>query len=70
MKRHFKSGMLQSWNKFCFTGGVLEMAIELPGDAHSGGKSIELGGYKRLTAGIVPIEFLNYIQQQYIHINT
>lgn len=43
--------MVQTWNKFCFTGGVLEMAIELPGDAHSGGKSIELGGYKRLTAG-------------------
>ena len=29
--------MVQSWNKFCFTGGVLEMSIKLPGHAHSGG---------------------------------
>jgi beta-glucan synthesis-associated protein KRE6 len=29
--------MVQSWNKFCFTGGVLEMSIKLPGHATSGG---------------------------------
>ena len=25
------SGMMTSWNKFCFTGGILEAAISLPG---------------------------------------
>ena len=35
--KNYTSGMVQSWNKFCFTGGVLEMAIELPGEAESGG---------------------------------
>ncbi|KAG9048977.1 hypothetical protein FS837_011528 [Tulasnella sp. UAMH 9824] len=28
----FKSGMLQSWNKFCFTTGYIEVNISLPGD--------------------------------------
>ena len=27
----YKSGMLQSWNQFCFTGGYIEVAITLPG---------------------------------------
>lgn len=35
-------GMVQSWNKFCFTGGVLEMSIKLPGSADSGGTCILL----------------------------
>lgn len=29
--KNFKSGMLQSWNKFCFTGGIVEAEIQLPG---------------------------------------
>lgn len=29
--KNYTSGMLQSWNKFCFTGGVLEMSVQLPG---------------------------------------
>eukprot|EP00600_Ochromonadales_sp_CCMP1393_P003710 CAMPEP_0174993998 /NCGR_PEP_ID=MMETSP0004_2-20121128/23383_1 /TAXON_ID=420556 /ORGANISM="Ochromonas sp., Strain CCMP1393" /LENGTH=562 /DNA_ID=CAMNT_0016248169 /DNA_START=58 /DNA_END=1746 /DNA_ORIENTATION=- len=37
LTKNYSSGMLQSWNKFCFTGGVLEMSIELPGHADSGG---------------------------------
>jgi beta-glucanase (GH16 family) len=37
--KNYTSGMVQSWNKFCFTGGILEMSIELPGEAESGGKS-------------------------------
>jgi len=28
---HFRSGMLQSWNKLCFKGGILEASISLPG---------------------------------------
>lgn len=35
--RNYTSGMIQSWNKMCFTGGVLEMRIKLPGHADSGG---------------------------------
>lgn len=35
---NYTSGMIQSWNKFCFTGGVLEMSIKLPGGhADAGG---------------------------------
>ena len=37
MKRHFKSGMLQSWNKFCYTGGILEVDVQFPGDGSIGG---------------------------------
>jgi len=28
----YKSGMIQSWNKFCFTGGLIEANVSLPGD--------------------------------------
>lgn len=35
--KNYTSGMIQTWNKFCFTGGVLEMSIELPGESDSGG---------------------------------
>jgi beta-glucanase (GH16 family) len=37
MSRHFKSGMLQSWNKFCYTGGILEIDLQLPGRHDVGG---------------------------------
>lgn len=33
----FKSGMVTSWNKFCFTGGYIEAGIKLPGDAATPG---------------------------------
>ena len=29
--KNFKSGMVQSWNKFCFTGGIVEVRAKLPG---------------------------------------
>lgn len=35
--KHFKSAMMQSWNKFCFTGGIVEIDVILPGDPHIGG---------------------------------
>jgi len=35
--KHFQSAMLQSWNKFCFTGGVMEAEIALPGRHNIGG---------------------------------
>ncbi|ORY70810.1 glycoside hydrolase family 16 protein [Leucosporidium creatinivorum] len=34
---NFRSGMLQSWNKFCFTGGYIEVSIRLPGSGAIGG---------------------------------
>ncbi|ORY07190.1 concanavalin A-like lectin/glucanase [Basidiobolus meristosporus CBS 931.73] len=27
----YRSGMVQSWNKFCFTGGIIEVNVSLPG---------------------------------------
>lgn len=35
--KNYTSGMVQTWNKFCFTGGVLQMSIRLPGKHDSGG---------------------------------
>lgn len=34
---NFQSGMLQSWNKLCFTTGILEASISLPGDGKTPG---------------------------------
>lgn len=31
--KNYTSGMVQTWNKMCFTGGVLEIAVEMPGAA-------------------------------------
>lgn len=36
-QKHFKSAMLQTWNKFCFTGGIVEAEIQLPGKHNIGG---------------------------------
>ncbi|RXW16033.1 hypothetical protein EST38_g9828 [Candolleomyces aberdarensis] len=33
----YKSGMVQSWNKFCFTGGLIETSVRLPGSNSIGG---------------------------------
>lgn len=33
----FQSGMLQSWNKFCFTGGIIEAELQFPGRHDTGG---------------------------------
>ena len=35
--KNFKSAMLQTWNKFCFTGGIIEAEIQLPGVSNIGG---------------------------------
>ena len=35
--KHYQSGMLQGWNKFCFTGGILEIRARLPGNPQIGG---------------------------------
>lgn len=35
--KDYKSGMLQSWNKFCFTGGIMEVDVIFPGEPLIGG---------------------------------
>lgn len=35
--KYFKSGMVQSWNKFCFTGGIIEVDMIVPGHPYIGG---------------------------------
>ncbi|EAU87725.2 hypothetical protein CC1G_08761 [Coprinopsis cinerea okayama7 len=34
---NYTSGMVQTWNKFCFTGGLLEAAVRLPGNTNAAG---------------------------------
>ncbi|XP_006455620.1 hypothetical protein AGABI2DRAFT_227064 [Agaricus bisporus var. bisporus H97] len=33
----YRSGMVQSWNKFCFTGGLIETSVTLPGSSKVSG---------------------------------
>ncbi|KAI0291588.1 glycoside hydrolase family 16 protein [Russula brevipes] len=33
----YVSGMIQSWNKFCFTGGLIEASVQLPGSSDQAG---------------------------------
>ncbi len=35
--KNYTSGMVTSWDKFCFTGGILEVSLQLPGDGQSSG---------------------------------
>lgn len=36
-KKYVQSAMMQSWNKFCFTGGIVEFSAKLPGKPDVGG---------------------------------
>jgi beta-glucanase (GH16 family) len=36
-KKHIQSAMMQGWNKFCFTGGIVEYSARLPGNPSVGG---------------------------------
>ena len=36
-KKHIQSAMVQGWNKFCFTGGIVEFRAKLPGNPYTGG---------------------------------
>jgi beta-glucanase (GH16 family) len=36
-KKHIQSAMVQGWNKFCFTGGIVEFRAKLPGNGKTGG---------------------------------
>ena len=35
--KHVETGMVQGWNKFCLTGGIIEFSAKLPGDPKVGG---------------------------------
>jgi len=37
LEKEFRSGMISSWNKFCFTGGIIEVTAQLPGYSDIGG---------------------------------
>lgn len=34
---NYTSGMIQTWNKFCYTGGVIDFSVKLPGPFNSSG---------------------------------
>ncbi|KAH9937930.1 beta-glucan synthesis-associated [Amylocystis lapponica] len=62
----YKSGMLQSWNKLCFTGGYIEVAITLPGaDSNATGYwpgawtmgNLARAGYPATTDGMWPYSY-------------
>lgn len=36
-EKHYQSGMVQGWNKFCITGGIVEFSAKLPGKGSVGG---------------------------------
>jgi beta-glucan synthesis-associated protein KRE6 len=36
-KKYVQTAMLQGWNKFCFTGGIVEFSAKLPGKHDVGG---------------------------------
>ncbi|KAJ7075867.1 glycoside hydrolase family 16 protein [Mycena belliarum] len=62
---NFQSGMLQSWNKFCFTTGYIEVAISLPGSPRSPGfwpgawtmGNLGRAGYGATTEGMWPYTY-------------
>lgn len=35
--KNYQSAMIQGWNKFCFTGGIVEISAQLPGKYDIGG---------------------------------
>lgn len=34
---HYQGGLMTTWNKFCFTGGLVEVSVQLPGSAKTVG---------------------------------
>lgn len=62
---NYRSGMLQSWNKLCFTGGMLEASISLPGRGDTVGfwpgfwsmGNLGRPGYAATTDGMWPYSY-------------
>ena len=61
----YRSGMVQSWNKTCFTGGMLEASISLPGRGDTVGfwpgfwsmGNLGRPGYAATTEGLWPYSY-------------
>ncbi|KAA8904171.1 beta-glucan synthesis-associated [Sphaerosporella brunnea] len=61
----YRSGMLQSWNKMCFKGGVIEVSVSLAGPAGVSGAwpgiwtlgNLARPGYQATTDGIWPYSY-------------
>ncbi|KAH9042091.1 glycoside hydrolase family 16 protein [Lactarius pseudohatsudake] len=62
---NFQSGMLQSWNKFCFTTGYVEVSLSLPGTTQTPGfwpaiwsmGNLGRAGYGATTEGMWPYSY-------------
>lgn len=62
---NYRSGMLQSWNKLCFTGGMLEGSVSLPGKGDTVGfwpgfwsmGNLGRPGYASTTDGMWPYTY-------------
>lgn len=60
-----KSGMITSWNKFCFTSGYIEVSLQLPGAPTVGGYwpgiwilgNLGRAGYGAVTDGLWPYSY-------------
>lgn len=51
---YYRAGMVQSWNKFCFQGGFVEVSVQLPGAVSSASGNPDLGNEK---ARVTKIEY-------------
>ncbi|KAL8703583.1 MAG: hypothetical protein Q9201_003231 [Fulgogasparrea decipioides] len=62
---NYRSGMLQSWNQLCFTGGILEASLSLPGNGETVGfwpgfwamGNLGRPGYAATTDGMWPYSY-------------
>ena len=62
---NYRSGMVQSWNQMCFTGGMLEASISLPGRGDTAGfwpgfwsmGNLGRPGYAATTEGMWPYTY-------------
>lgn len=62
---NFQSGMLQSWNKFCFQGGYIEFSMKMPGSPSTSGYwpglwlmgNLARPGYAGSTDGMWPYSY-------------
>ena len=62
---NYRSGMVQSWNKLCFKGGLIEVSLQLPGAGDVSGLwpavwtmgNLGRAGYGATTDGMWPYSY-------------